>query len=424
MNKFAGAFLGLAVVAIFGFTAFETSRTAHFSDAWRGAQYMTASVFFKDSVTAESLRQTFASSGKPVYRGNQRKSGERVRILVVPGHDAEYSGTVFGGLKEVELNWLLADRLYELLKSEPGFEVFLTQTSAGYSPTFQKYFTDGREGILKFVEDHKARMENFVQAGKVARVTQVEHNNAPTEVALRLFGINKWANENGIDIVIHIHFNDYPGRRRGQEGKYSGFAIYVPENQYSNAKGSKSVASFVYDRLSKLYPPSNLPIEDQGIVEDQELIAIGSNNTLDGAGMLIEYGYIYESAFYEPELRDTAVSDLALQTFLGVMDFFGKKPDASLSSEYETAYVPHVWEKDLEHGIESDPDVLRLQAALALEGVYPPPGEDKNDCPLTGSFGNCTKRSVKAFQEKQNIVPAEGYVGEKTRMKLNEMFGK
>ncbi len=432
MERIGDGLLFFAIAVILTVTVAQSDSSFLFKNLYSNATNFTASVFFKDSVTAESLKKTFALADKEADKqaeretrvSSRRRGPEKIRVLVVPGHDAEFSGTVFGGLKEVELNLELGEKLYSLLKTEPAFEVFLTQTWVGYTPYFKKYFEENRSQILQFIETHKVAMQNFVNAGQVERVVHVEHNFAPSEVAIRLFGINKWANENGIDIVVHVHFNDYPGRKRGREGQYSGFSIYVPESQYSNAKGSKSVADSIYERLAKFYPQSNLPMEDRGIVEDQELIALGSNNTLDGAGVLIEYGYIYESAFSEPTLRNTAMSDLALQTFLGVMDFFGETPAENLTSVHETEYLPHQWNDNLKRGLEADPDVLRLQAALAVEGVYPPPGENKNSCSLTGNFGPCTERSVKAFQQKSSIAPAEGFVGEKTRAKLNELFGK
>lgn len=377
----------------------------------------TASVFFEDSVTELSL--------KDKYRAATRSNDKKVRILIVPGHDKESWGTQFNGLKELDLNLEVADKLYKLLSQEKNFDVRLSQTVSGYSPVFSSYFENNREGILKFIGDQKGLMEHYISAGKITRSVGVVHNNAATETAIKLYGINKWANENKMDVVIHIHFNDYPGRKMTQPGKYSGFAIYVPDSQYSNAKGSKSIAEAIHERLSTFYAQSNLPIEDGGeddedVIEDQELIALGSNNTLDGAGILIEYGYIYEPTFTEAKLRSLMLSDLAQQTYLGIMDFF--KNTSVQKTKVESVLIPHEWHEDLEKGDEANPDVARLQAALMLEGVYPPPGKEKNDCGITGYFGPCTELSVKAFQEKHGIEPAQGFVGELTRRKLNEIY--
>lgn len=422
MEKSALALLFVACLAVvvFGVATDGQKDGAGFKSVYNKATELTASVFFKDSVTEVSLKQLYAKAEK----SGHRKRGEKVKVLIVPGHDAQFSGTAFNGLKELELNLALGEKLFTLLKTEPSLDVHLSQTKSGYSPQLLAYFENNRQSIFEFIGKQKGEMENFVRAGEIQRVINVKHNPAPSEMIFRLFDMNKWANENGMDVVIHIHFNDYPGRRKDREEKYSGFSIYVPENQYSNAKGSKSVAKSIYQRLAKLYPQSNLAVEDDGVIEDQELIAIGANNTLDGASMLIEYGYIYESLFSNPDLRNTAISDLALQTFLGIMDFFGENPDKLAGGEHQTDYVPYDWQEDMKTGGEADADVLSLQAALVLEGVYPPQGETKNDCPLSGYFGQCTEKSVKAFQEKHEISPAKGFVGEKTRAKLNELFGE
>ncbi len=47
---------------------------------------------------------------------------------------------------------------------------------------------------------------------------------------------------------------------------------------------------------------------------------------------------------------------------------------------------------------------------------------------ITGYFGTLTKKAVQRFQDKYNLAsktdPAYGYVGPKTRAKLNGVFGK
>ena len=418
-KKIIFAIIALGVLSVlifcenFIYTFLKNSLTINYLKA----KYFTASVFFKDSVTEMSLKNAYEES----ENSSKRKVAQKIKILIVPGHDAEFSGTEFKGLKELELNLELGEKLYDLLKNNSSFEVYLSQNRQGYNPQLLSYFEKNRESTINFIENQKGKMESFISAGEIKRVVNVEHNFAPGEVALKLFGINKWANKNGMDIILHIHFNDYAGRKKNQAGKYSGFSIYIPESQYSNAKGSRSVAESIYYRLRKLYSHSNLPKEDGGVVEDQELIAIGSNNTLDGAGILIEYGYIYEPLFVSSELRHLVLSDMALQTYLGILDFFGK--DMAVGGPYATSFLPFEWNNSLEVGFKDKIDILRLQAALTTAGFYPPSGETKNDCPLTGYFGSCTEKSVKAFQEKYEILPAEGFVGQKTRVKLNELFG-
>lgn len=430
----------LVMLFIATFAVFDVSVCQHVSrggsSQGMGDADLTASVFFVDSVTEKSLKKVFA---------NAEKNKDKVRVLIVPGHDQESWGTQFGNLKEVDLNLKLGAELYDLLKKDKRFDVQISQTEEGYTPEFSSYFQNNREGILEFIRDQKQKMGHLVQKGEVDPVVHVEHNFAPAEVAFRLFGMNKWANENKIDIVIHVHFNDHPGRKRNSEGEYNGFSLYVPERQFSNSRGSIPLAESIRDRLAVLYPQSNLPVESSGVIEDQELIAVGANNSLDSAVVLIEYGYIYEPIVTNPDLRTVSLPDLALQTYAGMLDFFGadtsrvaagrrfintteaaENKKTIAKKDFKTRFFPYEWTHDLERGEstteERERDVAGLQAALILEGIYPPDGQSKNECGITGHFGKCTEKGVRAFQKKHDIFPATGIVGEKTREKLNELY--
>ncbi len=264
-------------------------------------------------------------------------------------------------------------------------------------------------------------MDSLVQSGLVDIRKGIERNNAPSATAIRLYGINKWANENNIDIVVHLHFNDHPGRKYNQRGEYSGVTIYIPEKQFSNAKASKALAETVFKRLTTYSARSNMPLEREGVVEDQELIAIGAYNTLDPAVLLIEYGYIYETQFINPKTRTLAIEESALQTYLGILDFFGIK-ELEKENIYNTAALPYLWDNNLKKGTRGSKDVFALQTALAFQFFYPPAQKSKNDCPVNGNFGPCTARAVIDFQKKYDIEPASGFVGPLTRSKLNEFY--
>lgn len=419
VRQLAFAMLFVTAAAVFSVSLLGNGPVhVGFSSVYNRADNFLASIFFVPSSTELSLKRTYAEATSSVWSPRRH---EKVKILIVPGHDQEYFGTQFNGVREVDLNLALASKLYDFLKNDPAFDVTLTQTTDGYNPIFANYFETNRDDIEKFIADHKAQMMQFETSGQIAKVTNVEHNYAPGEMGLKLFGINKWANDNGVDILIHVHFNDYPGRPYGTAGKYSGFTIYVPESQYSNAGGSQSVARAVHDQLAQFYAQSNMPKEQGGIVEDQDLIAVGADNSLDGASSLIEYGYIYQPELQNSNLREPVLSDLALQTYIGLTNFFGKKTD--VGGKFNSTFLPHTWNADLTKGDPESLDVLSLQTALQLDGEYPPTGQTRNDCGLTGHFGRCTEISVKYFQEKYNIEPATGVVGAQTRAKLNELFG-
>ncbi len=274
-----------------------------------------AAVFFYESITVAQLHDKYNAVPS---------SQSKVRIFLVPGHEPDFGGTEFGNLKERDIVVDLAKYLEGFLKNNSHYEVVISRDKNSWNADLQKYFDDHWNDIKIFFSQNKNEMIRPINNGTVKKISNgVKHNSAPQNVALRLYGINKWANENKIDIVIHIHFNDYPRKNSLVSGRYSGFAIYIPEKQYSNSKTTNAVAYAVFKRLSKYNTVSNLPKEDSGLVEEQELIAIGSHNTLDAPSMLIEYGYIYESQFNDPNVREYKIKDLAFQTYLGIEDFFG-----------------------------------------------------------------------------------------------------
>lgn len=72
------------------------------------------------------------------------------------------------------------------------------------------------------------------------------------------------------------------------------------------------------------------------------------------------------------------------------------------------------FERDLYFGIKNDSDVSRLQEFLTDKGYY--------TGPITGNFFSLTKAAVAAFQKSQNIEPAAGYFGSKSRVRANEFL--
>ncbi len=257
----------------------------------------------------------------------------KVHILLVPGHEpnfggAEFTSKKYGTLKERVMNNELAKNLYGLLQDDPHYDVTITRNNESWYPEFENYFKYNWSAIMQWQNDSHREMKHLVSIGSttalqiVATSAPVFHNTAPTNVAYRLYGITKWSNENNIDMVLHIHFNDDTKHKNGVPGKHSGFAIYVPAGQFGNSTTTKALANALFRRLKMNNVVSDLPGESSGIVDESQLIAIGANNTADAASMLIEYGYIYESQFIDPASRSLAVKKLAEQTYLGLKDFF------------------------------------------------------------------------------------------------------
>ena len=176
-----------------------------------------------------------------------------IRILLVPGHDDEVWGAQYGNLKEANMNLAVATRLYNLLKKDKRFKVFITRDNNGYTKEFADYFSLHKDEILAFKENAKKKTQDEIASGNFVQKTNTPHHNVSEDIAIRLYGINKWANENKMDAVIHIHFNDYPRPNKWIIGKYKGFNIYIPDGQLANWEESGQLAANIFTQLHKKY---------------------------------------------------------------------------------------------------------------------------------------------------------------------------
>ncbi len=346
----------------------------------------------------------------------------KVRILIVPGHEPNYSGAQFGVVKERDMAVELGQDLQKILENDSHYQVFITRDTQDWSPVFASYFKDDWNEIAEWTKASHDEFSRLVSIGSTTRTySTVTHNDAPQNVALRLYGLTKWSNENNIDIVIHIHFNDNRRPNVNKSGDYSGFSMYVPAKQYGNSTTTRVIAGGIFKRLAKYNPVSDLPGETDGIIDEPELIAVGSNNTADAASILIEYSYIYEPQFQDPQVRSMAIKDFAFQTYLGLQDFFDPNKNVELARAYDTLILPYKWNTPLVDNRATASDVFALQTALMFDAVYPPSGKSKNDCPRTGTIGNCTRTSLNVFQDKYGISGEKGIAGQKTLQVLNKI---
>ncbi len=270
-------------------------------------------VFFTQAVSPVSK-----STSKPV---------EPIRILLVPGHDNEVWGAQYGNIKEANMTLVLATQVYNLLKKDKRFEVYITRDSSGYTKEFADYFSQHKEDIISFRQNAKQEMQAKVATGSFVQKETVIHNSVTKDTSIVLYGINKWVDENKMDAVIHFHFNDYPRPTKWKIGEYKGFTIYMPDGQLANSKESSKLAGSIFSQLHKKYQSSTLPEEIGGMVPDQKLIALGANDTLnpDTSSVLVEYGYIYEKMFRKSSTRHQAYKTMAGLTTKGITNyFFGK----------------------------------------------------------------------------------------------------
>jgi len=275
------------------------------------ASQQIAAAFFSIGIEVKDLVNRYANG----------KETEKIKILIVAGHEPYFGGAEYGNLKERDLNLQLAEILSKKLALNKKFEVILARDSAGWNSNIEKYIRSNTIEILSWSDKMKAEMRSLVRDGKITMINpQVGHNTAPTSSRIFLYGINKWASVNKMDIAIHIHFNDNP-KYKGKPN-YEGFSIYVPEKQYSNSTSSKILAQDMKNEISKIQQISNLPGESTGVIEDQELIALGSFNTSDSLSILIEYAYIYENFMQNSITRDIFIEKGASSTAKALEYFF------------------------------------------------------------------------------------------------------
>lgn len=329
---------------------------------------------------AKTIEQLLQKRTNFTERAQSREAERLVNILIVPGHDDEYFGTHHKDLREVELNRQLAENIHEYLVKEEGINAVLSSDTSGYNQIFDAYFARERSQIERFMEKTKKEFEQKKESEQLAIIEKNFHNPAPGDMALRLYGINRWVNDADFDLVIHVHFNDHANRNKSKVGTYTGFSIYTPGKQFENYELSRRLADSIYDEMKKIRPVSDLPAEESGVIEDYELIALGANESLDAGSVLVEYGYIYENIFTDPSLRKVSLDYAAYATYVGIKNLLGETPVRKESKVVKTT-------KDRTTAAN-----LEWQFQNAIYGAYPPAGATLRDCPLNGYFGECSAR--------------------------------
>jgi|GEM_PF-619660 len=406
MSTFFSRLLSVTLVATFVFVSVAPPANA----ATR-----TKKAAFEQTVSADDLASRYAEA---------LAGGEKVRILIMPGHEPDFGGAEFKGFYEREFVVDIAEKLATELRTDPNFEVFVARGSQGWNDDLSYYFDKQGKKIERFVDTHKEAMEKLEKKGRIKEnEEQAAHNEARSDVALRLYGVNKWANENDIDLVLHLHLNDELGHATNEPGVHAGTALYVPDSIYGNAVASKAIAEPIFSRLLTTNATSTFGLETKGIVEDRDLIAVGAFNTAEMPSVLIEYGYIYEPRITGEGARTEVFADYAYQTALGVKDFFG----SAGRPQFGTKVLPYQFTSDVlaTTTASSTPNtrgMYALQAALHDRGFYPGTEASLGICPVSGLTNECMNTAVKAFQASKGIEQT-GTLGAQTRAALNGAYG-
>ncbi len=346
------------------------------------------------------------------------QDGGVVEILIVPGHDNHYSGAVFRGQREADMNLLLAQKIARELSTDPNVFVTVSRDENGFYPPLARYLDENKDEINKFIIDSKKSTNRFLIKNDIEVDPGITHNDAPGEVAFGLYGINKWIADRSFDLVLHVHFNDDSSHWGDNLGEYGGYTIYVPDKNLPNADKALPLAQSIGREMRKTFYPSDLPLEKNlsdefGLVPDFKLIAVGSNRTLETPSILVEYSYIYEPHMAS-EFLDVSTTMMSRATARGIFNM--------LSGPQEWRNLSYFWKRPLSLSVKKDIDVLALQFGLRELGFYPPKNHDRDNCPFTGFYGPCTQKAVKEFQKANNLTP-DGSAGPKTLGIMNGVFG-
>ena len=174
----------------------------------KNAKNFIASVFFADSTTTEALKEHYSVA---------EKTKNKIKLLIVAGHDDESGGTEFRGVKEAKINLDLALNLAEFFKSNDKFEVTLVRDKNGYNRIFSDYFGKERESIKEF--------SGFYSQGETKSAEDVGYNIDTLREIFEDFFVNNRTDE-PIETILDRAL-DRVDEKGGitRDGKYKSVAI-------------------------------------------------------------------------------------------------------------------------------------------------------------------------------------------------------
>ncbi len=256
---------------------------------------------------------TAAVSDTTVSMPEQTKT---FNILIIPGHDVKDGGSNYKNIYERDLAAAIGKKIAEILNKESGYKIIVSRDNNSWNPVLSNYFQDNRQEIIDWKNKCQSDDRALMSSGKKKYVPDMGlHSTVTPDMSVKLYGTNKWANDNNIDLVLNLHFNDEQRPNMSAPGDLKGFNIFIPESQMKNSLASRVAAEDVFNELKKIEPPEN------NLLEDQSLIALGASGTLNAPSMLIEYAYIYEKGLRADAEREGTISQMAEQTAIGVKNY-------------------------------------------------------------------------------------------------------
>ena len=190
------------------------------------------------------------------YSVVSKTENKKIKILIVAGHEPNAGGAdEFKKIKERDLNLQLSNILKDKLLANPNIEIITARDNNGWNPDLKNYVETSSTTIMQWASDMKNKMMGKVDAGEIELIDpNMKHNPATSSAVLFLFGTNKWIEKNNIDLVLHIHFNSNP--KINGKPVFSGYCMYIPEQQYSNSSSSRIFANYLNTEISKIEKPS------------------------------------------------------------------------------------------------------------------------------------------------------------------------
>ena len=99
--------------------------------------------FFAEKLSAEKIKGQYSLA-------DAGRGGQKVKILLVPGHDENSPGASFHDLREVDMTTELGENLHALFKDDSHYDAVLLRGKDGYNTNFIEYFKRERENIARF----------------------------------------------------------------------------------------------------------------------------------------------------------------------------------------------------------------------------------------------------------------------------------